>query len=228
MSLLFCVYFRFEHLQRNSVTHRQPLIVPISLEASIAEEMTILAHLDIFEQNGFKFLINHEAAGGKKLQLTAVPLSQNIIFGEQDVHELASLIDSTIEDGYQSDDNIGTTNLMTKNYLLEGNIPSSSLEGMAPSEGNHVNEEDFSNMDMETARKRRKPTILLPKLVAKYASRACRTAVMIGTGLQIFQMKTIVNHLGTLEQPWNCPHGRPTIRHVMNMKSLLHHDNKNK
>ena len=25
--------------------------------------------------------------------------------------------------------------------------------------------------------------------------------------------------MGTIDQPWNCPHGRPTMRHLLDMKS---------
>ena len=49
--------------------------------------------------------------------------------------------------------------------------------------------------------------IRLPKADAMFASRACRSSIMIGTHLQMEEMKTIVTNLATLEQPWNCPHG---------------------
>eukprot|EP01012_Entosiphon_sulcatum_P005958 TRINITY_DN12776_c0_g1_i1.p1 TRINITY_DN12776_c0_g1~~TRINITY_DN12776_c0_g1_i1.p1 ORF type:complete len:902 (+),score=110.33 TRINITY_DN12776_c0_g1_i1:24-2708(+) len=52
------------------------------------------------------------------------------------------------------------------------------------------------------------------KVHAMLASRACRSAVMIGTSLDHRQMTEIVHHLGTMHQPWNCPHGRPTMRHI--------------
>ncbi|OMJ86272.1 hypothetical protein SteCoe_12258 [Stentor coeruleus] len=45
-----------------------------------------------------------------------------------------------------------------------------------------------------------------------FASRACRQAVMIGTSLETRKMNDILNNLSTLNHPWNCPHGRPTIR----------------
>ncbi|CAJ0593653.1 unnamed protein product [Cylicocyclus nassatus] len=58
------------------------------------------------------------------------------------------------------------------------------------------------------------------KLRRIFASRACRKSVMIGTALTTTQMKTIVNHLGTLDQPWNCPHGRPTLRHLVDLNTI--------
>uniref|UniRef100_A0A8C4QGI1 Mismatch repair endonuclease PMS2 n=1 Tax=Eptatretus burgeri TaxID=7764 RepID=A0A8C4QGI1_EPTBU len=52
---------------------------------------------------------------------------------------------------------------------------------------------------------------------AMFASRACRQSVMIGTALSASDMKRLLQHMGEMEQPWNCPHGRPTIRHLINL-----------
>jgi DNA mismatch repair protein PMS2 len=54
--------------------------------------------------------------------------------------------------------------------------------------------------------------IVLPKIMSMHASRACRSAVMIGSALHGREMRKIVDQLATLNQPWNCPHGRPTMR----------------
>ena len=62
--------------------------------------------------------------------------------------------------------------------------------------------------------------VMLPKLMSIYASKACRSAVMIGKALSFSEMTTIVSNLGTIEQPWNCPHGRPTMRHLEDMKNV--------
>ncbi|GAA5999464.1 ATP-binding mismatch repair protein [Rhodotorula paludigena] len=45
-----------------------------------------------------------------------------------------------------------------------------------------------------------------------FASRACRKSVMIGKALNAKQMTTILRHMGGMDQPWACPHGRPTMR----------------
>lgn len=54
-------------------------------------------------------------------------------------------------------------------------------------------------------------------LRAFYASKACRKSIMIGTSLNMNEMKRVVNHLSTIEKPYNCPHGRPTMRHLVNL-----------
>lgn len=53
-----------------------------------------------------------------------------------------------------------------------------------------------------------------------FASRACRTSVMVGTALSNTQMRQLVNHMGEIEQPWNCPHGRPTVRHLVSLDMI--------
>lgn len=57
-------------------------------------------------------------------------------------------------------------------------------------------------------------TVKLPGLHALFASKACRSAIMIGTALKMSEMSRLLVQLAILDQPWNCPHGRPTIRHL--------------
>ncbi|RXG67168.1 Mismatch repair endonuclease PMS2 [Armadillidium vulgare] len=58
------------------------------------------------------------------------------------------------------------------------------------------------------------------RISAMFASRACRKSVMIGTHLSRSQMRKLIDHMSEIEQPWNCPHGRPTIRHLINLDVL--------
>lgn len=54
-----------------------------------------------------------------------------------------------------------------------------------------------------------------PKKVQKMlAMRACRSSIMVGKTLTMKQMEKVVKHMGEMEKPWNCPHGRPTMRHL--------------
>ncbi|XMA16578.1 hypothetical protein WAI453_009369 [Rhynchosporium graminicola] len=58
-------------------------------------------------------------------------------------------------------------------------------------------------------------TVPRPAKVRKmFAMRACRSSIMIGKTLTHKQMGKVVTHLGELDKPWNCPHGRPTMRHL--------------
>lgn len=60
------------------------------------------------------------------------------------------------------------------------------------------------------------------KLRQMFASRACRKSVMVGMPLTPGAMRKVVSHLGELHHPWNCPHGRPTMRHLVNLAVLPH------
>ncbi|KAH6629600.1 hypothetical protein C7974DRAFT_189643 [Boeremia exigua] len=63
------------------------------------------------------------------------------------------------------------------------------------------------------------PYIPRPSKVRKLlASRACRSSVMIGKTLQNAQMENIVRHMGSMDKPWSCPHGRPTMRHLYGLE----------
>ncbi|ODH47060.1 hypothetical protein GX48_06824 [Paracoccidioides brasiliensis] len=57
-----------------------------------------------------------------------------------------------------------------------------------------------------------------PSKVRKmFAMRACRSSIMIGKSLTAKQMGKVVRHMGMIDKPWNCPHGRPTMRHLMSL-----------
>ncbi|KAE8355275.1 serine incorporator-domain-containing protein [Aspergillus coremiiformis] len=57
-----------------------------------------------------------------------------------------------------------------------------------------------------------------PSKVRKmFAMRACRSSIMIGKNLSQKQMTRVVRNMGTIDKPWNCPHGRPTMRHLMSL-----------
>jgi DNA mismatch repair protein PMS2 len=52
------------------------------------------------------------------------------------------------------------------------------------------------------------------KVRRMFAMRACRSSIMIGKALNEGKMREVVRHMGEMEKPWNCPHGRPTMRHL--------------
>lgn len=59
-----------------------------------------------------------------------------------------------------------------------------------------------------------------PSRVRKmFAMRACRSSIMIGKALSQKQMERVVRHMGEMEKPWNCPHGRPTMRHLCGLST---------
>jgi DNA mismatch repair protein PMS2 len=60
-----------------------------------------------------------------------------------------------------------------------------------------------------------------PSRVRKmFAMRACRSSIMIGKTLSRKQMQTVLAHMGQIDKPWNCPHGRPTMRHLSSLNGI--------
>lgn len=55
------------------------------------------------------------------------------------------------------------------------------------------------------------------KVRSMFAMRACRSSIMVGQTLSESKMEEVVQNLSTLDKPWNCPHGRPTMRHIVNI-----------
>ncbi|GCE99097.1 hypothetical protein ZYGM_001038 [Zygosaccharomyces mellis] len=69
-------------------------------------------------------------------------------------------------------------------------------------------------------------SIKCSKIRSMLAMRACRSSIMIGKPLTQKTMCKVVRHLSGLDKPWNCPHGRPTMRHLMELKdwNFFHED----
>ncbi|XP_046993137.1 mismatch repair endonuclease PMS2 isoform X2 [Schistocerca americana] len=149
--------YNFEMLQKTVSLQNQKLVVPQKLDLTYIKECLLIENLDIFNRNGFEFIIDETAEPTKRVKLSSIPISKNWTFGKDDIDELL--------------------------FMLEG----------AP----HV---------------MCRPT----RVRAMFASRACRKAVMIGTDLSLAEMRRIVDHMGEMDSPWNCPHGRPTMRHLVN------------
>lgn len=62
--------------------------------------------------------------------------------------------------------------------------------------------------------------IVRPSKVRKMlAMRACRSSIMVGKTLSHGGMARVVRHMGEIDRPWNCPHGRPTMRHLAGLES---------
>jgi DNA mismatch repair protein PMS2 len=63
--------------------------------------------------------------------------------------------------------------------------------------------------------------LFLSDSILRYiATKACRSSIMIGTTLEIHKMKQIIENLVKLVSPWNCPHGRPTMRYLYDLNKF--------
>ena len=55
--------------------------------------------------------------------------------------------------------------------------------------------------------------LFLSDSVLKYiATKACRMSIMIGVSLDKSRMEQVLSDMSKILSPWNCPHGRPTMR----------------
>ncbi|XP_076172313.1 mismatch repair endonuclease PMS2 isoform X2 [Ptiloglossa arizonensis] len=84
--------FRFEKLNNEIQLKTQKLIVPKSLNLSSLNEAILIEHQKTFEDNGFTFKINSEAATGNRVDLTGIPVDGGWQFGQEDIEELIFLI----------------------------------------------------------------------------------------------------------------------------------------
>ncbi|XP_032429675.1 mismatch repair endonuclease PMS2 isoform X2 [Xiphophorus hellerii] len=153
--------YNFEMLQQHTVLHGQRLIVPQKLHLTAVSENVLLENVEIFQKNGFEFLIDEDAQVMERVKLVSLPTSKNWTFGPADIEELI--------------------------FMLS----------------------DSPGVMCRPSRVRQ-----------MFASRACRKSVMIGTALSVGEMKKLVIHMGEIEHPWNCPHGRPTMRHLANLEII--------
>jgi len=164
--------------------------------------------MEIFEANGFRFRFDSSARIRHRLSLTALPHSgardgrKAVQFNKDDVSTLCSIL----MDGASYDAGDGGTG--TEGNGRFGNNAVRRYASTAPTQGD--------GSDRIIAR--------LPKAIAMFASRACRSSIMIGTALSQKEMDRIVRRLADVEHPWNCPHGRPTMRHVGEVQSTFKRD----
>lgn len=84
--------FNYETLQKEETLYNQKLVVPQPLELTAVSEMILIDNLDVFEKNGFKFQIDHDALPTKKIHLTTKPMKNNWQFGKEEIDELIFLL----------------------------------------------------------------------------------------------------------------------------------------
>ncbi|KAI3402243.1 hypothetical protein diail_172, partial [Diaporthe ilicicola] len=180
--------FNFERLQATTTVQSQRLVRPKPLELTAVEEEVVIENRPALEANGFQ--VEADVSGdepvGSRCRLLSLPLSRETTFSLADLEELISLL---------------------------GDNPTTTTTSPAGDEGDGGEEDHNRHHNSASAAARRH--IPRPSKVRKmFAMRACRSSVMIGKALSHRQMEKVVRHMGDMEKPWNCPHGRPTMRHL--------------
>ena len=208
--------YNFEKLVAETVIHEQPLMAPSPLELSVEEESCVLDNMDIFEKNGFRFQYQADKPPRFRLSLTAIPHSgardgrKAVQFGRDDVAALCAILGA---------DDTGTSSFDT----AAGGGTGTDGSGMYGNNAvrRYASQRSDKNIKGDDADR---VIARLPKAIAMFASRACRGSIMIGKALSSGEMDRVVKHLGEIEQPWNCPHGRPTMRHAADLRLLMSED----
>ena len=178
--------YNFERLQATTTVQNQRLVQPKVLDLTAIEEEIIIENKAALTANGF--IVEVDKSGdtpvGRRCKLISLPMSKEVTFDLSDLEELIALL---------------------------GDSPSSlplapTFQSTLPSPFPQPNSSIPSNQTRYIPR---------PSSIRKlFAMRACRSSVMIGRTLQKKDMKGLVKHMGEIEKPWNCPHGRPTMRHL--------------
>jgi DNA mismatch repair protein PMS2 len=205
--------FNFERMIRTTKIHEQKLIAPLPLELSPSEEDCVLEHMEIFEQNGFRFQHDPSKPPRNRLALTALPHSGSggdgkkaVQFGPEDVGALCSMLGA--EGGSVAAFGAGAGTGADGSGMYGNNAVRRYAGDLTSAQG--------GDSGAVIAR--------LPKAVAMFASRACRHSIMIGTALNKTQMSTVVRKMLDVQNPYNCPHGRPTMKHVSNLLAVMVED----
>ncbi|KAF9918398.1 hypothetical protein BX616_008958 [Lobosporangium transversale] len=186
--------YNFETLQAKTIFSTQRLLQPKELYLTAQEEITVVEHMKMLNKNGFYLEHNPDAPVSHRLKLLTLPVSEKVVFGFQDFEELVFLL--------------------SQQTALPEAVEKNSNESIDQNE--HRQSINIQQNNGSTSEK----MVRCSKVRALFASRACRRSVMIGHVLNHSQMKRIVRHMGEIDQPWNCPHGRPTMRHLMDLAEL--------
>ena len=183
----------FERLQRVTTLNRQPLIAPARLDLTAAEEQTVRRHMDTFLANGFGFC---EVAERSRWP-AGVGACGGCCLALQSVP-------------FSKGTTFGVGDVQELIGMLDGGeyaLPARSQ----PSVGGGA-----SGGGVGVSGEVTRPS----RVRAMLAMRACRSSIMIGRALDRRRMRGVLDNLAKLRAPWNCPHGRPTMRHLADLRQL--------
>ncbi|KAJ1914058.1 ATP-binding mismatch repair protein [Mycoemilia scoparia] len=215
--------FNFEELQQKAVISSQPLINQVPLKLSVVDENVVLDHLDVLSSNGFIIIKTNTPTDnkndddddddgvsvplkgiGEKKDYDDIPGQQRLVLRSQ------PFIDNVV---FTLDDLYELIGKLTDYYVKRppATNPSNGEKGNCGRSGGTTTTTATCVPRCDRARR-------------IFASRACRKSIMIGDALNTAEMTRIVRNLGKLEHPWNCPHGRPTMRHLYQLVGSSEND----
>ena len=179
--------YNFERLQATTIVQNQRLVHPQPLALTAIEEEIILDNQASLLKNGF--LLSVEDSG-------ALPVGQRCKLLSLPMSKEVTFSARDLEE------------LLV--LLAEAPPPAASSTSLSPSS---TTPPVLSAGGFATTADVPRPS----KVRRMFAMRACRSSVMVGKTLTKEQMARLVGRMGELEKPWNCPHGRPTMRHLLGL-----------
>lgn len=207
--------FNFETLCREKNVRIQRLIIPRRLELQPPDVAIILENLDEFSSRGFLI---------ETADLTAQPVQPAQAAPSSELstpRDAPAAAEATAGPRLTSNSRSSSSFLTVKRENEEEDWRADSPNHRLQLVGYVLNQskltpeaqihevieairDGLSDMKLESEYKR-------------HASQACRMSVMFGDALPPRKMREIVANMSTMVQPWNCPHGRPTMRHLMTL-----------
>ncbi|BAM41097.1 DNA mismatch repair protein [Theileria orientalis strain Shintoku] len=192
---------KFENLNKSVKINKQRLINPKLIELSPFLTQVAEQHLDLLILNGFDTTISKET----ELVMYNDPEIKMSV-GSQDhmakgiyVHTYPQVLGRVLEE----DDLIDFINQLSSTEEVE-----------------KANSNEYIWGTGSIPRPQKVWNIL--------ASRACKSSIRLGDPLSNVQMKTVIRNLSLLIHPWNCPHGRPSIKCLISHNQLDSLLNRNK
>ncbi|UKJ88823.1 DNA mismatch repair protein [Theileria orientalis] len=182
---------KFETLNKSVNINKQRLINPKLIELSPFLTQVAEQHLDLLLLNGFDTTISKE--------------TELVMFNDPEIKMSAGSQDHMAKGVYVHTFPQVLGRELKENDLIEFIHQLSSTEG-----GENVNTNQYIRGTGSIPRPQKVWNLL--------ATRACKSSIKVGDSLSNVQMKSIIKNLSLLIHPWNCPHGRPSIKPIAQKK----------
>ncbi|KYO01395.1 putative DNA mismatch repair protein PMS1 [Plasmodium gaboni] len=194
----------FEKYNKIFTMKSQKLISKIHVQVSPAQVHIIQKYMSIFLQNGFEVQILEEPI--HKRRKTNNNINEQIDEEEEMLMELNVYLLSLPVFNGKILEVVDFMSLL--HHLTEHPVASYNESALSAKSTLDLNNKTDTWFNYNFPRPQKVWRIL--------ASKACRNAIMVGKSLNIYEMIKIKKKLSFLKNPWNCPHGRPTIKYLIN------------
>ena len=159
-------------------------------------QKVILEYRDVFKKNGFEFRLDSEGTPGQRLSLTSVPICHKRTLGSDEIFEMIGLLQDSSTSGSQS----------VRPSRISAMLASKSCRSAVMIGENFTGAYIFG--------------IILKNLIFCIFFSFGMIVICTGDALDQSRRERIVHTLSLLDNPWSCPHGRPTMRHLVDLERV--------